>query len=160
MSAAPAATHVFVIIGSGSAGRRSGPSSQVLERRLSPVHTGVRIWVAPGQTPICGKASILPTALAAWTTALSRVLRPCSAPGPFVSLRAACTTHCRQQLLWLEVTRHPTPEWLAQRLPGASLGRRPIVRQRPRLRSLEYPRRPDFAQWFNHGSGALHVRNP
>jgi len=36
--------------------------------------------------------------------------------------------HDRRQLLWFEVTRHPTSEWLADRLPRHSLGprRRPI----------------------------------
>ena len=36
--------------------------------------------------------------------------------------------HSRRQLLWFEVTRHPTAEWLARQITrGLSLGIRPLL---------------------------------
>jgi hypothetical protein len=63
--------------------------------------------------------------------------------------------HGRRQLLWFEVTRHPTAEWLARQITEA------FARQRPRLRPRlhvsgegdGYPRPPDLscvtvAEWL------------
>jgi hypothetical protein len=64
--------------------------------------------------------------------------------------------HGRRQLLWFEVTRHPTAEWLARHHRGVSLdlsASLPGARQRSRLRTClqvpaegdGYPRSSDFA---------------